>query len=115
MSEHGLTTENFLLTLPPALAADETMQALAEGLARVLAGRLEELGFSVLPSQTNFVFAKSGKISGGALDRGLKERGVLVRWWAGSGRIEDFVRITVGSMEQLKILVEQIAALLEKR
>lgn len=80
-----------------------------------LTGRLEELGFSVLPSQTNFVFAKSGKISGGALYRGLKERGVLVRWWAGSGRIEDFVRITVGSMEQLKILVEQIAALLEKR
>ena len=80
-----------------------------------LAGRLEELGFSVLPSQTNFVFAKSGKISGGALYRGLKERGVLVRWWAGSGRIEDFVRITVGSMEQLKILAEQIAALLEKR
>ena len=80
-----------------------------------LTGQLEELGFSVLPSQTNFVFAKSGKISGGALYRGLKERGVLVRWWAGSGRIEDFVRITVGSMEQLKILVEQIAALLEKR
>ena len=40
---------------------------------------------------------------------------MLVRWWSGSGRIEDFVRITVGSMEQLKILVEQIAALLEKR
>lgn len=80
-----------------------------------LTGQLEELGFSVLPSQTNFVFAKSGKISGGALYRGLKERGVLVRWWSGSGRIEDFVRITVGSMEQLKILVEQIAALLEKR
>ena len=80
-----------------------------------LTGQLEELGFSVLPSQTNFVFAKSGKISGGALYRGLKKRGVLVRWWAGSGRIEDFVRITVGSMEQLKILVEQIAALLEKR
>ena len=80
-----------------------------------LTGRLEELGFTVLPSQANFVFARSAAISGGALYRGLKERGVLVRWWAGSGRIEDYVRITVGSMEQLEALVNQIAALLKTR
>ena len=56
----------------------------------------------------------SGRLAGGSLYRGLKERGVLVRWWAGSGRIEDFVRITVGSMEQLRILTAQIEAILKE-
>ncbi|MCI8739173.1 MAG: histidinol-phosphate transaminase [Oscillibacter sp.] len=79
-----------------------------------LTAALEGLGFTVLPSSANFVFAKSGRLSGGSLYRGLKERGVLVRWWAGSGRIEDFVRITVGSMEQLRILTAQIEAILKE-
>lgn len=79
-----------------------------------LARRLEGLGFTVLPSQANFVFAKSDKLSGGALYRGLKANGVLVRWWADSGRIEDYVRITVGSMEQLEILIRTIQKLLEE-
>lgn len=79
-----------------------------------LTATLEGLGFTVLPSSANFVFAKSGRLSGGFLYRGLKERGVLVRWWAGSGRIEDFVRITVGSMEQLRILTAQIEAILKE-
>ena len=79
-----------------------------------LTEQLEELGFTVLPSQANFVFAKSGRLSGGALYRGLKERGVLVRWWADSGRIEDYVRITVGSMEQLERLTAEITKLLEE-
>ena len=79
-----------------------------------LTGQLEELGFTVLPSRANFVFAKSDRLSGGALYRGLKRMGVLVRWWADSGRIEDYVRITVGSMEQLETLMSRIKTLLEE-
>ncbi|NBI10773.1 histidinol-phosphate transaminase [Colidextribacter sp. OB.20] len=79
-----------------------------------LTGQLEELGFAVLPSQANFVFAKSDKLSGGGLYRGLKRNGVLVRWWADSGRIEDYVRITVGSMEQLERLIAEIKTMLEE-
>lgn len=75
---------------------------------------LENLGFTVLPSQANFIFARSDKISGEELYRKLKENGVLVRWWAGSGRIQDYVRITIGSMEQMETLVDEIARLLEE-
>ena len=74
---------------------------------------LENLGFTVLPSQANFIFAKSDKLPGQDLYRRLKENGVLVRWWADSGRIQDYVRITIGSMEQMETLVDEIARLLE--
>lgn len=74
--------------------------------------KLEDLGFTVLPSQTNFIFAKSGKISGGDLYRKLKEDGILVRWFD-SDRIRDFVRITIGSQEQMAALVGEVGQLLD--
>ena len=74
-------------------------------------GKLEALGFTVLPSQANFIFAKSDRISGGDLYRKLKENGILVRWFD-SDRIRDYVRITIGSAEQMAALVEKIIQLL---
>lgn len=79
-----------------------------------LTGELRELGFTVLPSSANFVLAKSGQIPGGELYRRLKESGILVRWWSGSGRIEDYVRITVGSMEQLAFLADELSRMLDE-
>ena len=73
--------------------------------------KLEALGFTVLPSQANFIFAKSDRISGGDLYRTLKENGILVRWFD-SDRIRDYVRITIGSAEQMAALVETTARLL---
>ena len=77
-----------------------------------LVDELEALGFDVLPSLANFVFAKSDKIAGGELYRLLKENGILVRWFD-ADRIRDYVRITVGSMEQLAELVDEVSRLLE--
>ena len=73
---------------------------------------LEALGFSVLPSQANFIFAKSDKLPGGELYRKLKENGILVRWFD-ADRIRDYVRITIGSLEQMTALVDEVARLLE--
>ena len=73
--------------------------------------RLEGLGFTVLPSLANFIFAKSDKISGGDLYRELKKKGVLVRWFD-TDRIRDYVRITIGSREQMEALTDRIEALL---
>ena len=77
-----------------------------------LAGELERLGFQVLPSSANFLFAKSSRFSGQELYTRLKENGILVRWFD-KDRIRDFLRITVGSMEQLAQLVDQLDQLLE--
>ena len=76
-------------------------------------GELESLGFTVLPSQANFVFARHDQLPGGTLYRKLKENGILVRWFD-ADRIRDYVRITIGSMEQMEALLEELNALLEE-
>ena len=73
--------------------------------------RLEALGFEVLPSKTNFIFAKSDRIGGGALYQELKKRGVLVRHFD-SPRIRDYNRITIGTPEQMDVLVNTIQSIL---
>ena len=78
------------------------------------AGQLEALGFTVLPSRANFVLARHDKLSGEALYRALKENGILVRWWGDSPRIRDYVRITIGSREQMEALTDRIARLLNE-
>ena len=65
------------------------------------------------PPQANFVFARHDQLPGGTLYRKLKENGVLVRWFD-ADRIRDYVRITIGSMEQMETLVEELTALLEE-
>ena len=74
---------------------------------------LEDLGFTVLPSYANFIFAKSERLPGGELYRKLKERGILVRWFD-ADRIRPFVRITIGSREQMEALVKTITELLQE-
>ncbi len=74
---------------------------------------LYSLGFSVLPSMANFVFAKSDKIGGEELYKALKEEGVLVRHFK-KDRISSYVRITIGSKKQMQILIEKLRKILEK-
>lgn len=74
---------------------------------------LKQMGFTVLPSQANFVFAKSDRLPGGELYRKLKENGILVRWFD-ADRIRDYVRITIGSLDQMVSLVDEISRLLDE-
>lgn len=76
--------------------------------------RLEELNFTVLPSAANFIFARSDRIPGGELYCRLKENGILVRHFDAPARIADFCRITIGSMEQMELLIDGIRRLLEE-
>jgi histidinol-phosphate aminotransferase len=73
---------------------------------------LTKLGFEVLPSSANFVLAKNKKVSGEKLYEILKERGILVRHF-NEERISDYVRITIGTDEEIKILLEELAKILE--
>ena len=73
--------------------------------------QLLSLGFEVLPSKANFIFAKTDKISGKDLYIKLKEKGVLVRHFD-KPRISEFNRITVGSLEQMQVFIEKVKEIL---
>ena len=75
---------------------------------------LRRLGFTVLDSMANFVFAKSDRIGGEELYLALRERGILVRHFT-SERIKEFNRITIGSAEEMRTFIEEVAEILEER
>ena len=75
---------------------------------------LTDLGFTVLPSKTNFLFAKSDKISGEKLYKKLKEKGVLVRHFE-KERIKEFNRITIGSPKEMEIFISKVKEILEDK
>ena len=74
---------------------------------------LRALGFEVLPSLTNFVFAKTDKMSGEALYLELKRRGILVRHF-GKASITDYNRITIGTREQMEAFISTVKTILEE-
>ena len=74
---------------------------------------LEELGFAVIPSKANFLFAKHPKVDGQTLYLELKKRGVLVRHFEKS-RIRDYNRITIGTLKQMNTLVLAAAEIIKE-
>jgi histidinol-phosphate aminotransferase len=76
-------------------------------------GELKRLGFEVLNSKTNFVFAKSDKIDGGKLYLELKNRGILIRHFT-KPSICQYNRITIGNIEQMQKLIKTISLILEE-
>ena len=73
---------------------------------------LEALGFEVLPSKANFLFARTPKMGGEALYLALKDKGILVRHFSRK-EIAAFLRITIGSMEQMQALVNAVQEILK--
>ncbi len=68
---------------------------------------LEKLGFEVIPSKANFIFAKHPDFDGGKLYEDLKSKGILVRHFTNE-KICQYNRITIGSIEQMKIFIDKI-------
>lgn len=73
----------------------------------VFSSELQGLGWEVLPSKANFVFARKRGMPGGEVYRTLKQKGILVRHFDLDG-IRDFVRITIGTDEDVRALLEEV-------
>ena len=74
--------------------------------------QLEARGFTVLDSQSNFLFVRTARQDGGTLYRKLKENGVLVRHFD-APRIHSWLRITIGTPAQMQALLAALDKILE--
>lgn len=73
---------------------------------------LEKLGFDVLNSKANFLFARHRVLSGEKIYNELKGRGVLVRHFI-KEKIKDFNRITIGSEEEMKMFIKILSEIVK--
>lgn len=87
-----------------------TCQKIIQARATVTT-KLEKLGFAVLPSQANFVFASHSKYQAADLALKLRENALLVRYF-NQPRIDNFLRITVGTPEQNARLIAVLQQLI---
>lgn len=90
---------------------DETRLKVMATRERLVAN-LTSLGFEVVPSAANFVFAHHPAWDGAELTARLRERSIIVRHFKKPARIAPFLRITVGTDEQCETLVNALKMIL---
>ncbi|UUD65526.1 histidinol-phosphate transaminase [Pseudomonas seleniipraecipitans] len=87
---------------------EQTCAAVIDSREQVTAG-LQALGFEVLPSAANFIFARHPQHDAAGIAAALREQGVIVRHFK-QARIAQFLRISIGSPEQNQALLDALAA-----
>lgn len=108
------------LTLAAGEAAVDSDAYYKENAKKIMATRdavserLRGLSFTVLPSKTNFIFVRSDVLSGETVYQELKKKGILVRHFK-TERIKDFVRISIGTPEQMNALEESLEEILKEQ
>ncbi len=90
-----------------------TRQAVMSSRAELVAA-LQNLGFTVLPSAANFIFARHPQRDAAALAAALRERHIIVRHFR-QPRIEQFLRITIGDPAQNAALLAALGEILAER
>ena len=96
-----------------AMEDEDYFQTCTQTVARTrdkTAAALKTMGFTLTDSKANFLFAESSRIPGGELYRKLKEKGILVRHFD-KPRLENRLRITVGSEQQMEALLTALKEL----
>ena len=74
---------------------------------------LTHAGISVLPSQTNFLFVKADEQNAAWALQALKSRGILVRHF-NKPRIAPYLRVSIGTQEEMEIVVKELIAIIRK-
>ena len=93
-----------------AVADKDYYRSIAERIISTrdyFSSELKKIGWNVLPSKANFVFAEKKGVPGEEVYLKLKERGILVRYFDIKG-IQNFVRITIGTREDIDRFLEEV-------
>jgi histidinol-phosphate aminotransferase len=75
--------------------------------------RLQDIGFTVVPSQSNFIFASHTEVDAEVIFHALRDHGVLVRYF-NQPRISNYLRITIGTDEEMDKLIDALKLILKK-
>lgn len=108
------------MTMAAGIAAVADLNYHREKLAAVMETRrwtlaqLQELGFIVADSQTNFLFPRHPEVSGEVFYQELKARKILIRWFP-QERIKEHLRITIGTPEEMQALVTALAEIIHEK
>ena len=89
----------------------ETISSAVIKSREALIADLNQLGFETIPSQANFIFTRHPKHDAGLLAQALRERHIIVRHFKQT-RIDQYLRITIGTDEQCAALVKALQATL---
>lgn len=90
----------------------EEITVKVERTRETVSERLEELGFKVLPSKSNFVFCTHECMNAKEIMYKLREKAIIVRHFDKQG-IENYLRITIGTDEQMEALCEALKEILK--
>ena len=105
------------LQIAAAIAAFDDTQYFENTRQKVISERervvdkLQSLGFEVLPSKSNFVLVRHPQNKTDLLAQSLREKGIIVRYFA-MPRIDQFLRITIGTDAQNTLLIECLKQIL---
>lgn len=107
------------MTMAAGVGALEDKAYFEENCRKIIANRqwttaeLSKLGFTTIPSQTNFILTKNPAIGGKALYLALKAKGILIRHFD-TDRLRDYIRVTIGTAEEMAAFVEAVRQILEE-
>ncbi len=105
------------LQIAAAIASFKDESYFKQTCAQVISSReqlveqLQALGFEILPSAANFVFARHNNESAEVIATYLRQQGIIVRHFQ-QPRIDQFLRITVGTAQDNQLLVDSLASML---
>jgi len=108
------------MTMAAGVAALEDNEYYMENCREVVKTReytvdkLKKLGFEVLDSKANFIFAKSDEIDGNEFYVTLKNRGILIRHFT-KERLCQYNRITIGTREQMDAFIKEVEKILKEK
>lgn len=91
---------------------EKTRDQIIDTRERVVA-RLTEMGFSVLPSKANFIFISHSNKPAVELFDGLRQKGVLVRYF-NKPLIDNYLRVSIGTEEEMDIFLRCMAELIAR-
>lgn len=108
------------LAIAGARAAFQDVAYFKESIHKIIetrkwvVARMKALGFNVVPSQANFIFASHGRVPAKLLYSELKQSGVLVRHFD-KQPINNFLRITIGTGDEMELFLEKLQDILSTR